>query len=62
MNCRILKNIQGMYSNLLIYNVAQLVTKISFLIQYRRLFPSAAIKAACLYGMMFLAIWGFAQM
>ncbi|KAH7131837.1 hypothetical protein B0J11DRAFT_428035 [Dendryphion nanum] len=58
----LLAGLKAMYSNLLIYNVAQLVTKISFLIQYRRLFPTAGIRAACLYGMVFLAVWGFIQL
>ncbi|KAF2027850.1 hypothetical protein EK21DRAFT_39709, partial [Setomelanomma holmii] len=45
----------------LVYNAAQLVTKISFLIQYRRLFPDDFIQALCKYGLVFLGIWGVAQ-
>ncbi|KAH7361183.1 hypothetical protein BKA66DRAFT_211313 [Pyrenochaeta sp. MPI-SDFR-AT-0127] len=56
-----LSGAKGMYSNLLVYNAAQLITKISFLIQYRRLFPSAVIRKGCAYGMGILAIWGVVQ-
>lgn len=43
------------------YNATQLVTKISFLLQYRRLFPLPIIQRICKYGLIFLAIWGTAQ-
>ncbi|OAL49913.1 hypothetical protein IQ07DRAFT_644183 [Pyrenochaeta sp. DS3sAY3a] len=52
---------KGMYSNLLVYNAAQIVTKVSFLIQYRRLFPSHTIQKICTSGLVFLGIWGVAQ-
>lgn len=52
---------KGLMSNVLVYNAAQIFTKVSFLIQYRRLFPSDTIQAICKYGLFFLGIWGFAQ-
>jgi hypothetical protein len=48
-------------SNVLVYNAAQIVTKGSFLIQYRRLFPDSLIQALCKYGIVFLGIWGVTQ-
>ncbi|KAH7084758.1 hypothetical protein BKA63DRAFT_430589 [Paraphoma chrysanthemicola] len=48
-------------SNVLVYNAAQIVTKVSFLIQYRRLFPHPTIQAICKYGIVFLGVWGVAQ-
>lgn len=46
---------------ILIYNAAQLVTKVSFLLQYRRLFPDRVIQRVCKCGLVFLALWGVSQ-
>ncbi|KAF2830025.1 hypothetical protein CC86DRAFT_179093 [Ophiobolus disseminans] len=56
-----LMGVKALYSNTLVYNAAQIVTKLSFLIQYRRLFPGATIQKVCIIGMVFLAIWGVTQ-
>ncbi|CAG5169053.1 uncharacterized protein ALTATR162_LOCUS6991, partial [Alternaria atra] len=53
--------IKGLMSNVLVYNAAQIVTKVSFLIQYRRLFPGSIIQALCKYGIIVLGIWGVTQ-
>jgi hypothetical protein len=45
----------------MIYNAAQIFTKISFLIQYRRLFPSDRIQALCFWLLLFISAWGLAQ-
>ncbi|KAK0657981.1 hypothetical protein B0T16DRAFT_402843 [Cercophora newfieldiana] len=48
---------------MLIYNLAQIVTKMSFLFQYRRIFDSGGgrTRRVCLYLLVFLALWGIAQ-
>lgn len=45
----------------MIYNAAQILTKISFLIQYRKLFPSDRVRLICLCLLVFIAAWGIAQ-
>jgi hypothetical protein len=46
---------------MIIYNAAQICTKISFLIQYRRLFPSDRIQIICFWLLILIATWGVAQ-
>lgn len=52
---------QCLYANIMIYNAAQILTKVSFLIQYRRLFPGPKIQKICLYLLMFIVAWGLIQ-
>ncbi|KAH7082002.1 hypothetical protein BKA63DRAFT_589914 [Paraphoma chrysanthemicola] len=52
---------KALYSNTLVYNAAQIITKISFLLQYRRLFPGTIIPKVCLVGIVFLIVWGVSQ-
>lgn len=52
---------QCLYANIMIYNAAQILTKVSFLIQYRRLFPGPKIQKICLYLLMFIVAWGLVQ-
>lgn len=49
------------YAVVLVYNAAQIVTKISFLVQYRRLFPIPNIQKICKYCLAFLVVWGVSQ-
>ena len=47
---------------MLIYNLAQIITKMSFLFQYRRIFDSGGrTRTVCLYLLIFLALWGITQ-
>ncbi|KAK0631316.1 hypothetical protein B0T14DRAFT_532138 [Immersiella caudata] len=48
---------------MLIYNLAQIITKMSFLFQYRRIFDSGGgrTRIVCLYLLVFLALWGVTQ-
>ncbi|KAF2749001.1 hypothetical protein M011DRAFT_475753 [Sporormia fimetaria CBS 119925] len=50
-----------LYANTYIYNAAQIMTKISFLIQYRRLFPSDRILTLCCWLLVLITAWGVAQ-
>lgn len=52
---------QCLYANIIIYNAAQICTKISFLIQYRRLFPSDTIQIICFWLLILIGTWGIAQ-
>lgn len=56
-----LRYLQCFYANIMIYNAAQILTKISFLIQYRKLFPSDLVRLICLWLLVFIAAWGLAQ-
>lgn len=37
------------------------VIKVSFLLQYRRIFPSHALKVVCLWGLVFVGFWTICQ-
>ncbi|KAI7776436.1 integral membrane protein [Diaporthe eres] len=43
------------------YNFGMNVIKVSFLLQYRRIFPSHALKVVCLCGLVFVGIWTVIQ-
>lgn len=45
---------------MVLYNLSQIVTKISFLLQYRRIF-SGRTRVVCLWFMAFLVAWGITQ-
>lgn len=44
-----------------LYNAAQIVTKISFSVLYRRIFEQQAVRVAAYYLIVFLSVWGVAQ-
>lgn len=45
-----------------VYNAAQIMTKLSFLFQYRRIFQEGGYtRVICLYLIIFLAAWGITQ-
>jgi len=46
---------------MVIYNLSQIMTKISFLLQYRRIFTEYRTRTACFWLMLFLIIWGVTQ-
>jgi hypothetical protein len=46
---------------MVIYNLSQIVTKMSFLFQYRRIFSEGRTRVVCLVLLIFLAVWGVAQ-
>lgn len=53
--------LKSLYANIMIYNASQIVTKISFLILYRRLFPGPNMQRVCLWLLMFIIGWGIVQ-
>lgn len=44
-----------------LYNTAQITTKLSFSVLYRRIFEQQAVKTAALCLIIFLSVWGIAQ-
>ncbi|KAF2659433.1 hypothetical protein K491DRAFT_675652 [Lophiostoma macrostomum CBS 122681] len=56
-----MKQSKSFYANTLVYNASQIMTKISFLIQYRRLFPGPKNQATCFWLLLFVAFWGITQ-
>ncbi|USP78154.1 hypothetical protein yc1106_05428 [Curvularia clavata] len=43
------------------YNAAQIATKISLLLQYKKIFPSEPMQLICSWGTALLLLWGVAQ-
>ncbi|KAH9240656.1 hypothetical protein K456DRAFT_1824526 [Colletotrichum gloeosporioides 23] len=43
------------------YNMGMNVVKVSFLFQYRRVFPSKGVQRICLWAMVFVVLWACAQ-
>ncbi|KAK5654027.1 hypothetical protein OQA88_7704 [Cercophora sp. LCS_1] len=51
-----------LFAAMTIYNLAQIVTKMSFLLQYRRIFQEGGYtRQVCLVLIVFLALWGITQ-
>ncbi|KAK1762900.1 hypothetical protein QBC33DRAFT_253416 [Phialemonium atrogriseum] len=55
------KQLKSFFSAIVIYNLAQIITKTSFLLQYRRIFEDKLTKQACLVLIIVLGIWGVVQ-
>lgn len=51
---------KAFYSSIVVYNVAVCLTKISILLQYKRLFANAIIQRITLTALCFLAAWAVA--
>jgi len=51
---------QALFAGMVIYNLSQIVTKISFLLQYRRIFEGRT-RVVSLILLIFLAAWGVTQ-
>ncbi|KAF2740976.1 hypothetical protein EJ04DRAFT_419179, partial [Polyplosphaeria fusca] len=56
-----IKQLRCLYANTIIYNAAQTLTKVSFLVLYRRLFPSHRIQNVTLWFLGFIVVWGVIQ-
>lgn len=48
---------QSFYSSIIVYNVAVALTKISILLQYRRIFSNTVLRKIIFYGLSFLICW-----
>ncbi|KAK3994350.1 hypothetical protein QBC44DRAFT_43697 [Cladorrhinum sp. PSN332] len=46
------------YSSIILYNVAVCMTKISILLQYKRIFPNPILRKIIKFGLGFLILWG----
>jgi hypothetical protein len=49
---------QSFYSSIAVYNVAVCLTKISILLQYKRIFSNTILKKIIIFGLCFLTCWG----
>ncbi|KXX73360.1 hypothetical protein MMYC01_209508 [Madurella mycetomatis] len=49
---------KSFYSSIVFYNVAVCLTKISILLQYRRIFSNTILRHIIFYGLCFLTCWG----
>ncbi len=45
----------------MLYNCSQILTKISFLLQYRRIFRDTLTHTVCFWLILFLTLWGITQ-
>lgn len=50
-----------MLAAMALYNAAQIATKISLLLQYKKIFPSDTMQLICRWGAVLLLLWGAAQ-
>ena len=53
--------LKALFAGEVIYNLAQIVTKLSFLLQYQRIFQDTFTRRVSLYMMIYLVIWGVTQ-
>ena len=53
--------LKALFADEVIYNLAQIVTKLSFLLQYQRIFQDKFTRRVSLYMMIYLVVWGVAQ-
>ena len=49
---------QSFYSSIAVYNIAVCLTKISILLQYRRIFSNTKLRKFIIVGLAFLICWG----
>ncbi|KAK3328765.1 hypothetical protein B0H66DRAFT_596382 [Apodospora peruviana] len=57
-----IRQLKCLFAAMTIYNLAQILTKTSFLLQYRRIFQAEKrTRKICLYLLIFLAAWGITQ-
>ncbi|KAK3693293.1 hypothetical protein B0T22DRAFT_37389 [Podospora appendiculata] len=56
-----IKQLKCLFAAMLIYNLAQILTKTSFLLQYRRIFQDTRTRRACLWLLVILSLWGVTQ-
>ena len=52
--------LKSLFAGMVLYNLSQIITKISLLLQYRRIF-SGRTRTFCLWLLAFLAAWGITQ-
>ncbi len=52
---------QYLYTNVILYNLAMNIIKISFLLQYRRIFQSERLRKICLGAIAYVVVWGVVQ-
>ncbi|KAH8708343.1 hypothetical protein GQ44DRAFT_469721 [Phaeosphaeriaceae sp. PMI808] len=55
------KQVQALYSVIIMYNAGLIVVKASLLFQYRRLFPGGNTHKICFWFLVFLVPWGIVQ-
>jgi hypothetical protein len=55
------RQLQLLYAVILTYNFTMNIIKISFLLQYRRIFQSNMVKRACKWGMAYVVVWTVVQ-
>ncbi|KAH8898089.1 hypothetical protein GQ53DRAFT_678044, partial [Thozetella sp. PMI_491] len=56
-----IKQLQSLFAGEVIYNMTQIMTKVSILLQYRRIFRDDWTKRVSLWLMIFLLVWGAVQ-
>src|SRR3569833_52348 len=52
---------QALFACEVLYNHAQIVTKLSFLLQFRRIFKDTVTRSVCIFFFGFLSVWGVVQ-
>ncbi|PVH94289.1 hypothetical protein DM02DRAFT_633850 [Periconia macrospinosa] len=57
----LIRQLKSLYAVTILYNLAQSIVKIAFLILYRRLFPAGPIQLICRWFLVFIVVWGIVQ-
>ena len=55
------KSAQYLYANIVVYNLAMNIIKVSFLLQYRRLFHGDWTQRICFWLIIYVIIWAVVQ-
>ncbi|CAK7199777.1 hypothetical protein SEUCBS139899_002460 [Sporothrix eucalyptigena] len=53
--------LKSLFAGEVLYNLSQIFTKISFLLQYRRIFRDNLTRAICFWLILYLTLWGITQ-
>ncbi|KZL71031.1 integral membrane protein [Colletotrichum tofieldiae] len=56
-----MEQLKYLLADILTYNMGMNVAKVSFLLQYRRIFVSKAVQRVCFWAMLYVVIWACVQ-
>ncbi|CAK7210381.1 hypothetical protein SBRCBS47491_000761 [Sporothrix bragantina] len=53
--------LKSLFAGEVLYNLSQIFTKVSFLLQYRRIFRDTLTRSICFWLILYLTLWGITQ-
>ncbi|KAJ0109732.1 hypothetical protein J7T55_004281 [Diaporthe amygdali] len=57
----VVRSLECLFAVIFSYNIGMNVIKVSFLLQYRRIFPSRTLRIVCFWGLVFVGLWTVIQ-